>query len=66
MVIRLKYNNKPKESIEEFEDVKLLRNPLPQPQKPRHIRMEFDIPEEDYESEDDYDIATSDDDDYDI
>ncbi len=55
-----------KDKDEELEEIHFLKNPLPQPKKRGHVRMEFDIPEEAYDINDDFDITVSEDDDYDI
>lgn len=49
---------------EKEEKIHFLKNPLPEPPRHTHIRMEFDLT--DNESGDDFDIEVSDDDDFDI
>lgn len=48
---------------EEREAFQLLKNPLPEPPRRSHIRMEFDLVESD---EDEFDLEISEDDDFDI
>lgn len=44
-------------------ELKLLKNPLPQPPRRSHVRMEFDVETKD---QDEFDIDIPEDDDFDI
>lgn len=48
---------------EEIQEIKLLKNPLPEPPRRSHVRMEFDLPEE---GDDEFDLEISSEDDFDI
>lgn len=47
----------------EREAFKLLKNPLPEPPRRNHVRMEFDLA---MNGEDEFDLEISEDDDFDI
>ena len=51
----------------EAEQFRLLKNPLPEPPRRSHVRMEFDLRDDgDDAFEDDFDLEIDDEDDFDI
>jgi len=54
-------------TMQDTNEFRLLKNPLPAPVRKSHVRMEFDLEEPDEEgSETEFDYLISDDDDFDI
>ena len=59
----MQYYDQGSEAGNQEREFRLLKNPLPEPPRKNHIRMEFDLTDPE---EDEFDLEISEDDDFDI